>query len=76
MFDGLGSFAMGLENGAADVLEAGGSGEGLEDAGAFVVIGVEEGGEVALGEEDGACELIEGESDAQFDGGLGFGDFA
>ena len=45
-----------------------GAGEGLQQLGALVVGGLQEGREVVLGEQHGAGELLEAEADALFDG--------
>jgi len=74
--DGLFACPMRFEDGFADFLESNGPGERLKDACAFGVVRVEEGCELSLREEHGASELIKGQADALFDGGLCFGDFA
>ena len=74
--DGLFACSMRFEDGFADFLESNGPCERLEDACAFGVIGMEESGELSLCEEHCASELIKGQADALFDGGLCFGDFA
>ena len=73
--DGLFACAMGFEDCFADFFKPNGAGERLEDACAFCVVRVKEGGKIALGEQHGAGELFKGQSDAFLDGRLCFGDF-
>lgn len=62
-----------VEGGDGESFEPLGTGQGLKDQGAVAVVGLEEGGEIILGEEDGAGELVEVEADLLLDGGEDLG---